>query len=105
MEYEKNFLLSQKNTLFSDIAEEDLRKLYKCLCAKEKAFKREFFVFHQGDNVKFVYLVLSGNLHVINEDFWGNRSITETLNTDTLFGEAYIFSEKNILWASLPLRI
>ena len=82
----------RESSLFSGVAEDDLQKLSECLLAREKAFRRDEFVFHEGAEVRDVYFILSGKLHIINEDFWGNRSIIETMSKDTLFGEAYVFS-------------
>ena len=90
-----NFSLLQNSSLFAGIAdtcESDLQKLYKCISAHEKAFKRDEFVFRAGDGVRFVYFIVSGSINIISEDFWGNRSIIETMNKNTLFGEAYVFS-------------
>ena len=88
------FLPLKESTLFSNIAEEELQSLCECLCVQEKIFKRESFVFQAGDPVQSVYFILSGGLHIVNEDFWGNRSIIEIMNKNTLFGEAYVFSAR-----------
>ena len=86
-------LLSLKNTsLFAGINEADLQKLRQCLNAREKRLDREAFVLHAGDEIRNVYFIVSGSMHIIDEDFWGNRSIIETMPKDTLFGEAYVFS-------------
>jgi len=80
------------STLFGNIAEESLSKLFSCISARKKNFERDTFVFHTGEEINFVYYILSGSMHIIYEDFWGNRSIIETMQKDTLFGEAYVFS-------------
>ena len=87
-----NLLSLRDSTLFGNIAEESLDKLFSCISAREKDFECDTFVFHAGDNIKSVYYILSGSMHIIDEDFWGNRSIVETMQKDTLFGEAYVFS-------------
>ena len=87
-----NLVSLQKSLLFSNIGKEELEKLYKCISAQEKFFERGSFVFHVGDDVRFVYFILSGSMHIVNEDYWGNQFIIETMNKDTLFGEAYVFS-------------
>ena len=87
-----DLLSLRTSTLFADIDAEELSKLYECLSARERSFKRDSFVFHVGQEVRYVYFILSGSVHIIDEDFWGNRSIVETMNKDTLFGEAYVFS-------------
>jgi len=86
-------LLSLRDSkLFSDVSDEDLQKLSTCLDVKEKAIERDSFVFRAGDPVFLVYYILSGSMLIIDEDFFGNRSIIGTMPKDTLFGEAYVFS-------------
>ena len=89
----KNYMsVLSKNPLFDGLSGEEIQKLCACLTARKRTVKREFFVFHAGDSVRYIYLILSGSLHIIQEDFWGNRSIIETLQAHTLFAEAYVFS-------------
>ena len=80
------------STLFANIDDEDLHRLCNCLSAQEKEIAYDGFVFHTGERVSLVYYIISGSMHIIDEDFWGNRSIIETMPKDTLFGEAYVFS-------------
>ena len=87
MEIYKSLL---KNSLFDGLSEDEIGRLYKCIAARERTAERESFVFHAGDEVRFVYLILSGSMHIISEDFWGNRTIVETMQAHTLFGEAYV---------------
>ena len=87
-----NWTSLKDSTLFSEITPENMEKLCNCLTAKEKRFDRDSFILRVGDEVRYVYFILSGSVHIIDEDFWGNRSIIETITADTLFGEAYVFS-------------
>jgi len=84
----------KESLLFANIAKQDIQKLFECLRAKKKVFSRDSFVFRAEDNVKFVYFILSGSMHILNEDFLGNQTIIETMYKDTLFGEAYVFSKR-----------
>ena len=78
--------------LFDRISAEDTEKLLHCLRAQKKAFAKNAFIFRAGDPVRSVYIILSGSVHIIDEDFWGNRSIIETMHASHIFGEAYAFS-------------
>ena len=89
-----NFEQLKKSTLFSGIGDEDLEKLVDCISPKMRPIKRGGFVFHAGDKVRSVYFILKGSMHIVDEDFWGNSSIVETMNEGVLFGEAYVFSEQ-----------
>ena len=90
----KDSLSIQDSDLFKNISAEDIQNLYECFPACEKIFKKGAYVFRVGDSVGFVYLILSGSVHITNEDFWGNQTIIETMKKDTLFGEAYVFSNR-----------
>ena len=86
-------LLSLRDSLlFSSIADEELQKLSGCIDARERDVARDSFVLRMGDPVRLVYYILSGSMFIVEDDFWGNRSIIEVMPKDTLFGEAYVFS-------------
>jgi len=87
-----NLFFLGTSTLFSNISEADIEKLCDCIYVKEKNIPRDAFVFQAGDAVRCVYFLVSGRVHIVYEDFWGTRSIIETMNANTLFGEAYVFS-------------
>ena len=78
--------------LFKEIDSKGIQKVLNCLAVRKRKLKKDEFVFHVGDDVCSIYFLLSGRLHIIDEDFWGNRSIIETMTGDTLFGEAYVLS-------------
>ena len=87
-----DLLFLQNSSLFKSIEAKHFEKLCACLSAKERRFERDTFVFRAGEDIHFVYYIVSGSIHIIDEDFLGNRSIIETMQADTLFGEAYVFS-------------
>ena len=89
-----DWLAIKGSPLFYGIGEEDVEKICDCLSAREKRVERDAFVFRSEDKVQRVYLILSGSMHIIDEDFWGNRSIVSTMEKGTLFGEAYVFANK-----------
>ena len=88
----KYFPLLLKSSLFTGIDSEEIEKLTSCLNMRVRVVERDSYVFYSGDNVRCVYLILSGGMHIIDEDYWGNRSIIETMPEHTLFGEAYSLS-------------
>ena len=88
-------ILLKESPLFADISEENIQKLYKCIRARERKIERDSFVIRAGDDVRLVYMILSGNMHIIDEDFWGNRTIVESMRENTFFGEAYFLASTN----------
>lgn len=79
----------KKCPLFTGIHETDLRALLDCLDATEKHYKKNQFIFMAGDNITTVGIILSGEAHIIQEDFWGGRTILADIAAAGLFGEAF----------------
>lgn len=79
-----------KTTLFHGINENELSALLSCLSATQREYKKGDFILRLGDSVDFIGIVLSGSVHVIQEDFWGNRNIVSIVGPGELFAEAYV---------------
>jgi len=79
--------------LFSGIEEPDIISLLPCLGAQVRFFKKGETVLQGGDNVKRFGVVLSGQVQIVQEDFYGNRSIITKIGAGGLFGESFAFAE------------
>lgn len=82
----------KKSMLFSGIEDDELGSMLKCLNARVKEYSKDDFVFFAGDKITEVGFVLSGTVHIINEDYWGNRVIISNVSEGNLFGESYACS-------------
>lgn len=80
--------LLQKSPMFDGIAADDIPKLLSCLSASEHNFGRGEYIFMAGESAGGVGIVLSGGVNVVQEDFWGNRSILAHIEPGGMFGEA-----------------
>lgn len=98
---EKNFLSLKKCPLFTGISEKDLQLLLDCLNAKEINAKKGDVIFSPGDRPEHVGIVLSGSVHVTQEDYWGNRTILTAVQVGGLFCEAFSCAEA----ATLPVSV
>ncbi|MEA4921154.1 MAG: Crp/Fnr family transcriptional regulator [Clostridiaceae bacterium] len=87
--------------LFKGIAEADLLPLLSCLAATVKAYEKGQTVFFSGESIKSFGIVLSGEVQVIQEDYYGNRSIIGKMITGNLFGESFACTETK----SLPVSV
>lgn len=95
-------LQTLKNTpLFADIEDNQLEALLKCLAAKKKAYGKEAFIFRAGQPATHVGIVLAGCANIIQEDFWGNRTILAHVEEGELFGEAFSCAETETLPVSV----
>lgn len=83
----------QKCPLFAGIDETQLNSLFSCLNAKETTYQKEEFVFRVDEPAAMVGVVLSGSVNVVQEDFWGNRTILTHVGPAELFGEAFSCAE------------
>ena len=86
----KNYLnVIQKSPLFSGISASELEPMLKCLSAVTKDYEKNAFVLRFGEDISSVGLVLSGSVHIIKEDYWGNRNIVTKASDGQLFAETY----------------
>lgn len=75
--------------LFAGIQADEIPGLLTCLLGKENTYQKGQFIYHSGDTTSNVGMVLSGSVHLIREDYWGNRTILSEVLPGDLFGEAY----------------
>lgn len=78
-----------KVELFENIKEADLDKLLGCIRSFKKDFKKGQTIYMETDNIPYVGIVLSGSVHMIKEDIWGNSSLFTFFEPGELFGESF----------------
>lgn len=87
--------------LFAGIKTEQLDALLSCLAARQRTYPKDAFIFRADERAVYVGIVLSGGAHIIQEDFWGNRSIVTHVAPGELFGEAFSCAETERLPVSV----
>lgn len=75
--------------LFSGISPEELPGLLACVGGRRQEMHKGDILLLRGERVDQLGLVLSGSVHVVREDFWGNRSIVGIAGQGDLFAESY----------------
>lgn len=83
------YSILKNSPLFHQIAESELETMFNCLSVYNKTFAKNTFIFTENDKVSTVGIVLSGSVHVIKEDFWGNRTILTKINIGDIFAETF----------------
>ncbi len=86
---EKYLPVLKNSNLFSGVRPDEITAMLKCLSARTRHFKKEEFIIRSGDFVHSVGLVLSGTALIIQEDFWGRRTIISEVLPGSLFAETY----------------
>ena len=83
------FDLLLSTPLFSGIDPQDLEPMLHCLGATTVMIPKGGPVFLEGDAAGFIGVVLEGSVQVVQEDFYGNRSILTHAEKGELFGESF----------------
>jgi len=86
---EKYLGVIKKSALFTGINNQEISAVLNCLSAKHSKYTKGQFIFRSGESISYVGMVLSGQVHIIKEDFWGNRTIIAEVSAGSLFGETY----------------
>ena len=86
---EKYLEIIQRCLLFAGMETANLRHLLDCLAAVRRSYKKQKFIFSAGDAAQCVGIVLSGHAHILQEDYWGGRTILADIAPGGVFGEAF----------------
>ena len=75
--------------LFEGLSEAEISKALSCMSAREARCRRGQYLLHAGDPVRTPGVVLSGEVELFQEDFWGNRNLLTTVGAGEMFAEAF----------------
>ena len=84
-----NFQKLSQTVLFQGTDAGETEKMLNCLGAEKKHFDKDETVFHLGDVVTSLGVVLSGSVLIENDDVWGNRTILDRVGPGGIFAETY----------------
>ena len=71
-----------------------MKPLLQCLNAQEKHLTKGDLLFPRGNILTHPGIVLSGNIHIVQEDYWGNHTILTSIQSGGLFGESFACAKK-----------
>lgn len=91
----------KKCPLFFGIDDESLFKMLTCLGAKVDTFDKKYTIFREGAPARYLGIVLSGEVQILNTDFYGNRNILSIIGGSELFAED--FAAAGV--ASMPVSV
>ena len=95
------FDVLKKVELFSGIEESELQSLLTCLGAKAVHYDKNCIVFMNGEAISSFGIVLSGQVRIFQDDYYGNRSILGNAGPGSMFGESFAFAETKELPVSV----
>ena len=86
---EEYLKLLRGTELFDSLAEEEISQVIAAPGAVVQKFGKEQFIYREGQKNVKAAIVLEGRVHIMKEDFWGNRSILAEAGPGEMFAETY----------------
>lgn len=77
--------------LFKDLTPAEWDALARAGHLRTKRFAKHEIIFHAGDRVHEIGVVLHGSVHIENLDLWGSKSILSSVSCGQAFAETYAF--------------
>ena len=75
--------------LFRGATAEEASAMLGCLGSYEKRYEKGAVIFHAGERIENMGLVLSGSVNIELDDLWGNKTILGHVEAGHLFAETY----------------
>lgn len=85
--------IQKHDKLFHDISKEEIEKILVCSKAKEVVYQKDTYIFQQGDEPTFLYLVLDGTVLLVKDFQSGRRDVLYPINAGEVFGEMFLLSD------------
>ena len=83
----------KKCPLFQNIEDENLIRMLTCLGARVDFFDKKYTVFSEGSPAKYIGILLSGSVQMVQIDYYGNRSIVAEVAPAEIFAEEFACAE------------
>ena len=77
--------LLENAPLFKDVPPEEINVMLQCLGTEERDYDKGETIFHAGDVIHNIGLVLTGRVQIENDDVWGNKSVMESVGPGFAF--------------------
>ncbi|MEO2239863.1 Crp/Fnr family transcriptional regulator [Dorea sp. YH-dor226] len=98
---EKYLDLLETLALFDGINRNDIPVILNRLKSTASSYEKGEYIRLEGDAADFIGIVLEGEIHVLQDDYYGNRNINFSFHAGDMFAEAFACAEA----AELPVDI
>lgn len=86
---EEYIKILRNSRLFTGLMDKEILGMVGCMSARVTRHEKGNIIIRKGDMLSWFGLVLSGDIHLIMEDFWGNRAILQMMQPSDIFGAMY----------------
>ena len=97
MDYQ--FIVGTK--LFEGVTVEEAEAMLGCLGAQEKTYARGEVIYHAGQHIGRMGLLLEGGVNIVRPDIWGNENIIGHILPGEVFAETYACSQRAPMMADV----
>lgn len=87
----------ENTILFKGASAHEIKEMLTCLKAKEKHYTKGSTIYHAGDIIQCMGLVVWGRVRIESDDVWGNKSVLDSLGSGMVFAETYACLQKEPL--------
>lgn len=84
-----NYNILANTALFRGASAEETRAMLQCLGSVQREYGKGETIFHAGECVECMGMVLSGGVNIEIDDLWGNKTLLGHVETGQLFAETY----------------
>ena len=85
-----NYKFLANTLLFRGVTPDEIELMMGCLEGQVKTYHKGEMIYHNGEYVQKAGLVLSGSVHIENDDLWGYKTILSHVGTGHVFAETYV---------------
>lgn len=78
-----------KTVLFQEMDKNAIEELLQYLSVKEKTYQKGEVIYHMGDSVQSIGIVVSGSVNITKGDVWGNETLLDHVVCGQVFAETY----------------
>lgn len=96
----KYFKILTKSPLFYGFDENQLDDLLDCLSPKLRSYSKNEIIFNSDEKIDTIGFVLQGKVNIVQDDFWGNRTILSCVEAGNTFAEAFTCAQEEFLSVS-----
>ncbi len=84
--------------LFQSITKEESERILNCSKAKIRALSAGSYIFEQEEHPSSLFLLLKGQVHICKDFASGKRDILYLVEAGNIFGEIFLFGNKQKYW-------
>ena len=86
-----------QSILFQGFTDEDWTQLEQLSGIHITSYEKNERIFHMGDQIRELGVLLSGCIHIESHDLWGNKSILSKIDPGEIFAETYALCQEPMM--------